>query len=772
MEEDSIYNNRIEFEDLEELNNLIETMYIPEKDLLDQFPKEVLMFIHFRTVGRAKMGEKVDSCSLETFRKILKTNKKISTDRHKVTKELLEYLGYADEGDTIKPLDMAKIFDENYSTNYHYYKCLKELYDVLWDSILSGSSEIHSDDIQHKLIQSTKNYLISEAYAYNAIVLICLFRNILPIINSENFEGKALPSMRFILGKLVVCQNEIQKKAVSLLLKDQYSLNEAKLEIQRKNTELINCRNTIREINKDKKVLEKRVENDTQKIHEYFNDLNTFKNNFEIKKEDINGIINEIRNIKTQVINNTYDNIIDQLNDKVSDLKSALKDKSRDYNTINKEYKALVSKSTYSILKEYIDKNGFTEELKNIISPYLPCDKCKTELRVVSSEEIAIKEDVAGYCVLINNKHFIRFPNGDTIELINLPEGTYLTEGQVVLTSYKGEFKFAFQYTCLGVGLHPLVELTTVTVTEDNRYQIGFNGKFRDLKNVPKDIRLRSMQVVVVDKEGNYIRSLRRMSLNADSLVPSMKIKGHTPYFVVNILSEGKFLLREINTEIEVEKEILGSNTDIKLYSVVGLNENNELVSYFPTGKFYTASSYYKRAKYGIVEFKGKVPYANVIEGNEFIKILDIPHNVNLEDGLVVKIDEFGGFVELVNSEGSSNKRDVRIVKRNDKGVKDKEVNVKIKNSILILGNLSYADSYKLSFLKKGYSADVIDGYEPWNRVAREMKNKDLVILTTDFVSHENMFEIKKTNQATIFSDFDGANRLVEQVETYFANLL
>lgn len=773
MEEGSIYVNRVEFEELEELNQLVENMYVPEQQLLNEFPKEVLMFIHFRTVGKAKMGEKVDSCSFTIFKQILKKNKKISnTDRGKTINELLEYLSSMRYVDQFRGLDIKKVFDEDSCNIYPYYKCLRELFDELWVNIYSIANITSNDELQQKLIHAVKNYLIPEAHAYNLVVLFTLYKNVLPILMSEDFNGKDLLIIRFILAKLFVAKDAIHQKHITVLFQMGVSLNEATKEVQRKNQELIDCKNTLKEINKNKRYLEKRVETDNQKIYEYFSDLNSFKNTLQEEKINMNEVITEIRNIKTDVVKNTYDNIIEQLNDKISDLKSALKDKSRDYNSLSREHRNLVSKSTYSILKEYIDTNGFTDDLKKLITPYISCNREEPVFNICNKEGVdnVYKEDMAGYCVLIHNKHFLRFPNGETVELINLPEGTYLTEGQVVLASYKGEFKFAFQYTCLGVGLHPLVELTTVTVVEDNRYQIGFNGKFRDLKNVPKDIKLKSMQVIVVDKDGNYIRSLRRMSLNADSLVPSMKIKGHTPYFVVKIISKNKFLLREIDTEIEIEKEISSGNTNIKLYSVIGLNENNELVSYFPTGKFYTLSSYYKRSKYGIVECKDSIIYARIIEDKELVSILDIPQNINLEDGQVVKLDEFGSFLELVNNDSYINRREIKAIKRPDKGFKDKEDSLKIKKEILILGNLSYSGSYKLSFLKKGYSVEVVDGYEPWNRVLREMKNKDLVILTIDFVSHENMFEIKKTDKPTIFSDYDGANRLVEQVETYYAN--
>lgn len=770
--------------ELDELNKLIEEMYVPEQDLLNQLPKEILMFIHFRTVGRANMGDRVDSCTLTAFKEILKTNKKISSDQQTIIKELFTYLSCSDS-QILKPLNISNLFNTEYCSKTPYYKCLNEVCDDLWGDIYR-QVEVSLDEInQLDIIKKIKERLTPKQYTYNSVILISLYGNIVSISNSSEFHCNNSRILQYILVNLYSCRSEIHRNHMNTLIKTNTALRDAKREIERRDIEITNYKNLLKEATKDKKYFEKQVEINNQRLNKYFDSiLNQSSINIDKVITEIKNMEKEvIENVKKEFSDNTYKSIIDHLNEKISDLKSALKTKSKDYNILSIEYRTLINKPIIQTIKEYIKENGPTKDLLNIINLYSPYKADQISNEVKNKKEVEdCKEDPIGYCIIVDNKHYVKFPNGQTFEILDLPEGTYLTEGQVVLVSSKGEFKFAFQYTCLGIGLHPLVELAVVTVVSDNQYQVGINRKLKELKSVPKDIRLKNMQVIVIDKDGNYVRGLRRVSLNADSLIPSMRIKGHIPYFVLKVISKNKFVLRkidsemekdkfilkQINDEIEVEKEITYTNTDIKRYSVIGLNKYNEIVSYFPTGKFYTLSSYYKKSKYGIIEYVDNIPYAKIIEDKQLIKILEIPGNITLEDGKVVKIDEFGNLLEVVNDQNSHIKREVIPIKHYDGENKERYANQEIKKNISILGNLSYSVSYKLAFLKKGYNAEIVDGFDTWKKVYREIKDKDLVILTIGFVSHENMFEIKKTDIPTMFSEFDGANMLIKQVEEYY----
>lgn len=788
MNNKALYTDIVSFGKLDELNQVAENIYIPEQDLLSQLPIEMLMFIHLRTIGKIKFGSKIDDCNFPAFKKILKTSKKsFKKDRESILDDLFDYLGYEQYLNSDKKLDIKKIFDENYCNENLYYKCLKEIFDELWSEIYEDINISSEDDLQLKIIESLKKQFIPKAIIYNLVLLLMVYENVLQMSNSEPVKDKNLSLtslINFIFINILTIENEIHQKYRDIVLQMSNFLDEEKETFKKRTIELTECKNKIKELNKSKKFLEKKIKTDSEKLEEYFNTLNFLQD--KLKDNDINiiNILEEIKNIKTNVTKNIYDNIINNLNEKVSDLKSSLKEKSKEYNDLNKKYKVLNNKSTISILKEYIELNGLTDDLKEIVKPYISIYKDDISPALENEDYIENQyidndntnknkeniEDEIGYCVIADNKHYVRFLNGKTVELINMPECTYLAEGQIVLASYNGNFKFAFQYTCSGIELelNSMIKFAAVTVIDDE-YRIGFNGNFQILKNVPNETKLKTMQVVIADEEGNYIRTLKRIYLTADNLVTSMKIKGHTPYFVINSLSKNRFLLREIDSDIEIEKEIFSDSTIIKIHSVIGVNKNNELMSYFPTGRFYTLSSYYKKVKYGIVEIDNNVIYANIIEDVERIKISDIPQNIILETDDIVKLDEFGELLEVIEvSDTNIDNRKGLKIKKNRRNNKEKDSILRPTKDILILGNIAYAEAYKESFLNKGYNAYVSDGYESWNKVLRDMKNKDLVILIIDFVSHDNMFNIKETTQPAIFSKFDGANMLAAQALIYF----
>ena len=84
----------------------------------------------------------------------------------------------------------------------------------------------------------------------------------------------------------------------------------------------------------------------------------------------------------------------------------------------------------------------------------------------------------------------------------------------------------------------------------------------------------------------------------------------------------------------------------------------------------------------------------------------------------------------------------------------------------MVLGNKAYENSYKLCLLKFGYRAEVLEGFEPWAKISTELKETDIVVVVTSHVSHDNMWRAKKEIEdiPVIYSEFDGANRILEQV--------
>jgi len=64
------------------------------------------------------------------------------------------------------------------------------------------------------------------------------------------------------------------------------------------------------------------------------------------------------------------------------------------------------------------------------------------------------------------------------------------------------------------------------------------------------------------------------------------------------------------------------------------------------------------------------------------------------------------------------------------------------------------------------YKAEVLEGFEPWAKISNVLRDTDVVVVVTSHISHDNMWRVKKeiTDIPVIYSEFDGANRILEKV--------
>ena len=62
----------------------------------------------------------------------------------------------------------------------------------------------------------------------------------------------------------------------------------------------------------------------------------------------------------------------------------------------------------------------------------------------------------------------------------------------------------------------------------------------------------------------------------------------------------------------------------------------------------------------------------------------------------------------------------------------------------------------------------MLEGFEPWSKINTALKDMDAVVVITSHISHDNMWRIKKEvlDIPVIYSSFDGANRILEQLLT------
>jgi len=283
------------------------------------------------------------------------------------------------------------------------------------------------------------------------------------------------------------------------------------------------------------------------------------------------------------------------------------------------------------------------------------------------------------------------------------------------------------------------------------------------LNNIPPNVQLRDKSIVSVDSNNNFLRFYKPVKHNADSFMMSAKAKGHTLAFVLKILDNG-VLLRDIETGREFFKEMDTDGITFKEQQILCLHEGN-VVHTLTSCKFYTLSSYYDKFEYGTVEIKDGLAFLKKLSG-EIVIINDAPDY--LKPGQVAYVDENNNFCGI-EDDGEAQETDT--VKRNVSNIStfkrvSKKERIEVTKQVLILGNKAYENSYKLCLLKFGYKAEVLEGFEPWAKISNVLRDTDVVVVVTSHISHDNMWRVKKeiTDIPVIYSEFDGANRILEKV--------
>lgn len=368
------------------------------------------------------------------------------------------------------------------------------------------------------------------------------------------------------------------------------------------------------------------------------------------------------------------------------------------------------------------------------------------------------------YCIIDNSKHYAVLPNKEVIEIMDIPPAIYLAHGQFILIDEYGCFKYAFPYKISDNELNQSINNFAVVSFKDS---VAFvekgDGILHKLNNVPANIQLRDKNIVSVDSQNNFIRFYKPVKHNADSFLMSAKAKGHQMVFVLKVLPDGA-LLRDIETGKEFFSYLDAGNIMFKENQVICIC-GNKVISVFSSYKFYTLSSYYDKFEYGTVEIKDGLAFLQKLTGEKVI-IKDAPSN--LCSGQVIYVDENNNFCgiedsgeDIENDEVKKNIEKIKILKKASKNNK-----IEVTKQVLILGNKAYENSYKLCFLKYGYKAEVLEGFDPWAKINSLLKETDIVVVIISHVSHDNMWRIKKEiiDIPVIYSEFDGANRILEQV--------
>ncbi|HOM02825.1 MAG TPA: DUF2325 domain-containing protein [Acetivibrio sp.] len=370
-----------------------------------------------------------------------------------------------------------------------------------------------------------------------------------------------------------------------------------------------------------------------------------------------------------------------------------------------------------------------------------------------------------GYCQIEDGKHYVVFPGKEKGEILDIPVSIYLAQNQFVLVDEYNRFQYAFPYWLNDneTASSNAASFAVVMLKDSEVFIDKGDNVLVKLNNIPSNVQLRDKNIVSVDSQNNFLRFYKQVKHNADSFMMSAKAKGHTLAFVLKILDNG-VLLRDIETGKEFFKDMDTEGVTFKEQQILCLQEGS-IVHTLTSCKFYTLSSFYDKFEYGTVEIKDGLTFLKKLSG-EIVIINDAPDY--LRPGQVAYVDENNNFCGI-EDDGEGQEADT--VKRNVSNIStfkrvSKKERIEVTKQVLILGNKAYENSYKLCLLKFGYKAEVLEGFEPWAKISNELRDTDVVVVVTSHISHDNMWRVKKeiTDIPVVYSEFDGANRILEQV--------
>lgn len=421
---------------------------------------------------------------------------------------------------------------------------------------------------------------------------------------------------------------------------------------------------------------------------------------------------------------------------------------------------------SFSDMKEYLDK--YTDKLLNQLK--------KNEVPANLSKHIGPSDTVAplqpsyriGYAALTQSGIEIVTPYGK-YPVNKIPDQTLIGEGQFIRIDTSNNFIYTYKYYAsyeVQFHLHPECKFGEIKKVNDKLF-IDFGNNLIQ-PALRTDVALQKGQLVLADSFGNIKIIFKKLHFILDYFYEINKFRGMELWRVISLLNN-MCIIENIDT---TRKEIFKSpeNHTIKENDIL-LRKGDAVINVFDF-RFYSHSHYYNKAVNGVAEVKDDIVMLTKSNGEKIIVNSCISMS-GIETGDIITIDELNNIIKyeknsLSNNDSSAKKKS--LVRTTDKY---KVNHVIIKRRILVLGNPTYQQSYKLNFLKNGYQAEVIDGYSSWSRVQKSIKDISIIVVVINYVSHDNMWQIKDNIKdiPVIYSETDGANRIIELIENNYADV-
>ena len=380
--------------------------------------------------------------------------------------------------------------------------------------------------------------------------------------------------------------------------------------------------------------------------------------------------------------------------------------------------------------------------------------------------KLELATNLFGYVSISSNAHHVNFPNGQSHPIEGLPAHIYLAEGQFIQVTddytYVCDYQDFFDFH-----LKEHSAQFSIVRMKDETPHIYSNGELKPLHH-GDHIHLHDGQIVSFNMQHELIRFYKQQRLHLNIFEQSIALKKHIPYYVQKALPTGAVVTNVLmDTEKYLPFENGGALQDGCFFTA---SKNEDIVRVFH-GSFYKLSSYYKKAEIVSVCEVDDAYFGKKLS-REIVIIKNIPLHVTITLHDNVRIDEFNNYLEIVRDEACEGETLEQRLSRRPNPTTPRDIAhstiPETSTAVLIVGNPSFFNSYTQKLGDYGYDVTGIEGYESFTRIKQAAKDKDCIVVCTEYVSHENMYAIKDFFPASkvLYSEREGATQIALQLKS------
>lgn len=340
-----------------------------------------------------------------------------------------------------------------------------------------------------------------------------------------------------------------------------------------------------------------------------------------------------------------------------------------------------------------------------------------------------------GYCKVDERGHFINFGDGPWREISHIPPNSYLSDTQFVEVTRNLEFVRSFTYYYSeGPADHSIRHFVAV----EERHNQAFakvNGKTTQIKYRDNTF-IKHDQVISINAHDELVSYYQSRSIQLDDWLNSIQIKRHEPLYVLMQLANG-YVVRDLNENqrfIELDQDVLA-------HSLIILDELGKVQFVDQSGLMYKRSILYKYKQLASISAIDEDVYV-LKQNQEYVQLHDVPHNVTLDLGDMVWVDESNRFIELMETDVPYIAADTIEKKLLDGGRKvtrkATKAHVLKDKELLIIGNIRISERYKKYFGEFGYEVEVVDGTGAFEKIRQACSKYNTILYSTAFTSHKN----------------------------------